>query len=141
MAYLSWKSGKSTGWWYSGTRLYQVVLQPFYDGPEKKSNLVGTVIVGHGIDAAANELRQMSSSQMAFQYGNEVVASTLAPFKALDFARQVREGSIGESLDIDGERFYAKSIELAGGTVPVHIFVLKSYDDALAYLASENRQL
>ena len=141
MADLSLKSGKRTGWWYSGSRLYQVVLQPFYDGPESKGSLVGTVIVGHGIDAAANELRQVSSSQMAFQYGNEVVASTLAPFKALDFARQVRQGSISEQINIDGERFYAKSIELAGGPKPVHIFVLKSYDDALAYLASENRKL
>ena len=83
---LSLKDGKNSGWWYSGTQLYQVVLQPFYDGPENKSNLVGTVIVGHGIGPSANELGRITSTQMAFEYDGDVVASTLAPLKAADFA-------------------------------------------------------
>src|SRR6266568_2512421 len=33
------KQGNSTGWWYSGTRLYQVVLQPFYD--DQPTNFAG----------------------------------------------------------------------------------------------------
>lgn len=141
MLTLSLQYGHNSGWWYSGTRLYQVVLQPFYEGPANKNNLVGTVIVGHGIDPSANELRRITSSQMAFQYGDEVVASTLGPFKAEDFARQVKAGLSGEQIKIDGERFYASSVELAGGSRPVRIIVLKSYHEALAYLAKENRML
>jgi signal transduction histidine kinase/ActR/RegA family two-component response regulator len=141
MLTLSLQYGHNSGWWYSGTRLYQVVLQSFYDGPANKNSLVGTVIVGHGIDPSANELRRITSSQMAFQYGDEVVASTLGPFKAEDFARQVKAGLSGEQIKIDGERFYASSVELAGGSRPVRIIVLKSYDEALAYLAKENRML
>jgi signal transduction histidine kinase/ActR/RegA family two-component response regulator len=141
MMTLSVKGRKDSGWWYSGSRLYQVVLQPFYEDPEKKKNIVGTVIVGHGIDPSANELRRITSSQMAFQYGDEVVASTLAPFKAEEFARQAQAGSLREQIKIDGERFYASSEELAGGARPVRIIVLKSYDEALAYLAHENRML
>ena len=45
---LSSKRTQRSEWWYSGTKLYQVVIQPSYDGPETKKNLVGTVIVGVG---------------------------------------------------------------------------------------------
>src|SRR4029077_2747408 len=38
-------------------------------------------------------------------------------------------------------RFYARSLELASGRKPVRLVVLKSYDEALAYLAKENRML
>ena len=141
MMALSLRDGKNTGWWYSGNRLYQVVLQPFYESPQDKRHLVGTVIVGHGIDPSANELRRITSSQMAFQYGDDVVASTLGPFKAEEFARQVKAGSLEEQIKIDGERFYASSVALTEGPKPVRIIVLKSYDEALAYLAKENRIL
>jgi hypothetical protein len=52
-----------------GTRLYQVVLKSFYEGTPKKSNLLGTVIVGRGIDPQATELRRLSSSHVAFRFG------------------------------------------------------------------------
>ena len=135
------KDGGNDGWWFNGSRLYQVVQQPFYDGVEKKSNLVGTVIVGHGIDPSAKEFRQVTSSQFAFDYGGKVVASTLTPLKTEDLARQLQSGKFEEQINIDGERFYARSFELAGGASPVRIIVLKSYDEALTYLAKENRML
>jgi signal transduction histidine kinase/ActR/RegA family two-component response regulator len=141
MMTLSLSEGKHIGWWYSGSRLYQVVLQPFYEDQARKKNLVGTVIVGHGIDPSANELRRITSSQMAFQYGEEVVASTLAPLKTEEFARQLKTGSLEEQVKVDGERFYTSSVELSGGARPVRIIVLKSYDESLAYLAHENRML
>jgi len=135
------KQGHSTGWWYSGTRLYQVVLQPFYDDQPAKRNLSGTVIVGHGMDRSANELRRVSSSHMAFRYGSDIVASTLPAFKEQDFARVLRSGSSPEQINVDGERFFASSVELASGPQPVSFIVLKSYDEALAYLARENQLL
>ncbi len=138
---LSLKEGGGSGWWYSGSRLYQVVLQPFYDEPEKKKNLVGTVIVGHGIDPSANELGSVSSSQMVFQYGDDVVAGTLAPFKVAEFARQLKTGPLTETVKIDGERYYAMAVNLTSGPKPVRFYVLKSYDEALAYLAKERRML
>ena len=135
------KQGNSTGWWYSGTRLYQVVLQPFYDDPPTSSNLSGTVIVGHGMDRSANELRRISSSHMVFRYGRDIVASTLPAFKEQDFARALRSGSSPEQINVDGQRFFASSVELTSGPQPVSFIVLKSYDEALAYLARENQLL
>ncbi len=136
----SLKEGNSTGWWYSGTHLYQVVLQPFYDGAPTKSNLSGTVIVGRGINPA-NELDRVSSSQLAFRYGSDIVASTLSPFKEREFARQLPDGALQEQVKIDGERFFASSVQLTSGARPVSIIVLKSYGEALLYLHKQNQLL
>jgi HAMP domain-containing protein len=133
------EEGNTTGWWYSGTHLYQVVLQPFYGGTPTKSNLAGTVIVGRGINPA-NELGRVSSSQLAFRYGSDIVASTLPPLKEREFARQLRTGA-WQDVKIDGERFLASSVELTSGAQPVSIIVLKSYNEALAYLAKQDQLL
>jgi signal transduction histidine kinase/ActR/RegA family two-component response regulator len=137
----SLKEHSTTAWWYSGTRLYQVVLQPFYEGEPGKSNVMGTVIVGRSIDPAANELRRLSSSHVAFRYGNEIVASTLPLFEEREFAHQLGSGPWQEHVTLEGERFFASAVELASGPHPVSIIVLKSYNDALAYLQKENQML
>jgi len=136
------REGRTTGWWYSGTRLYQVVLKPFYEGTPRKSNLLGTVIVGRGIDPQATELRRLSSSHVAFRYGNDIVASTLPLFKEEQFATQILKGGpVNEQVTLDGERFYASSVELTTGAKPISIIVLKSYTEALAYLEKQNQLL
>jgi signal transduction histidine kinase/ActR/RegA family two-component response regulator len=138
----SLKDGNTAGWWYSGTRLYQVVLQPFYDGAPLQSNLLGTVIVGRGIDPAANDLSRGSSSQVAFRYGSDIVASSLSASKARDLARELKAGKPQQELKIDGERFFASSVELTPGANPaVSIIVLKSYSEALAFLENLNHLL
>ncbi len=130
----------NTGWWYSGTRLYQIVLQPFYDGTPTKNNLMGTVIVGHGIDPA--ELGRVSSSQIAFRIGSDIVASTLPQLKEGEFASQLKRGvSLPDQVNIDGERFFTRSVDLTSGVQPVSIIVLKSYGEALGYLEKQNRLL
>jgi signal transduction histidine kinase/CheY-like chemotaxis protein len=131
----------TAGWWYSGTRLYQVVLKPFYSGTTAKSNLLGTVIVGRGIDPEATELRRVTSSHVAFRYGNDIVASTLSLFKQQDFTAQLRSGVWKEQVTLDGERFFASSVELTSGAKPVSVIVLKSYNEALAYLEGQNQLL
>ena len=140
------KARNTTGWWYSGSRLYQVVLKPFYSGTADggtpaKSNLLGTVIVGHGIDPQATELRRVSASHVAFRYGNDIVASTLSLFRQQEFTSELRTGPWKTEVTLDGERFFASSVELTGGTKPVSIIVLKSYNDALAYLEKQNQLL
>jgi signal transduction histidine kinase/CheY-like chemotaxis protein len=135
------KERRTTGWWYSGTRLYQVVLKPVYAEASTKGNLLGTVIVGRGIDPEATELRRVSSSHVAFRYGNDIVASTLPLFKEQQFAAQLRTGPRREQVTLDGERFFASSVDLTSGVKPVSIIVLKSYNDSLAYLEKQNQLL
>jgi signal transduction histidine kinase len=129
----------TTGWWYNGTRLYQIVLQPFYDGAPTKSNLLGTVIVGRGIDPA--ELARVSSSQIAFRVGSTFIASTLPPLKEHELVRLAADRPLQEQVNIDGEPFFARSVDLTSGVQPVNIVVLKSYTEALEYLEKQNRLL
>ncbi len=135
------KQRNSTGWWYSGTRLYQVVLKPFYSGTPGKGNLLGTVIVGRGIDPEATELRRVSPSHVAFRYGNDIVASTLSLYQQQEFTAQLRSGVWKDRVTLDGEGFFASAVELSGSAKPVSIIVLKSYNDALAYLEKQNQLL
>jgi signal transduction histidine kinase len=136
------KEGNTEDWWYSGTRLYQVVLQPFYDGVPGKSTLLGTVIVGRGIDPAASELRAISSSQMAFRYGPNIVASTLSSAQELELGRQLRGQISQEQMRINGELFFASSVDLTSSTHPaVTLTVLRSYSRALASLEKLNHLL
>ncbi|HEY6389606.1 MAG TPA: ATP-binding protein [Candidatus Acidoferrum sp.] len=135
------KQRNTTGWWYSGRRLYQVVLKPFYAGTPARNNLLGTVIVGRGIDPEATELRRVSSSHVVFRYGNDIVASTLSLFKQQEFVTELRSGNWKDQVTLDGERFFASSVELTGGAKPVSIIVLKSYNEALAYLEKQNQLL
>src|SRR5208282_6647677 len=103
-------------------------------GTQAKSTLLGTVIVGRGIDPEASELRRVTSSHVAFRYGNDIVASTLSLFKQQELTAQLRSGPWKEQVTLDGERFFASSVELTSGAKPVSVIVLKSYNDSLAYL-------
>jgi signal transduction histidine kinase/CheY-like chemotaxis protein len=78
---------------------------------------------------------------VAFRFGNDIVASTLPLFKEQQFAAQLAAGPWKEQVTLDGERFFASAIELTTGPKPVSIIVLKSYNDALAYLEKQNQLL
>jgi two-component system cell cycle sensor histidine kinase/response regulator CckA len=136
------QKGNTTDWWYSGKRLYQVVLQPFYDGVGTKAKLLGTVIVGRGIDSSAGDLKTISSSQMAFRYGQDIVVSTLSSAREQDLARELKADTLQGPITIDGERFFASSVELTSGASPaLTLTVLKSYNEPLASLKKLNHLL
>lgn len=138
----SLKGGKSSAWWYSGSRLYQVVLEQFYGSAPTKSTLLGTVIVGRSVEPSANNLRSVSSSQMVFRYGRAIVASTLSSAQDQEFARQLQDRISQEQIQINGERFLASSVELTPDAKPaVSVTVLKSYTEALTSLGKLNHLL
>jgi signal transduction histidine kinase/ActR/RegA family two-component response regulator len=128
----------TTGWWYSGTRLYQVVLQRFYADPPLNKTLLGTVIVGRGIDnREVSDLRRISASQVVLRYGGTIVVSTLNALKEWELTPQIQGRSAPEQVQIDNERYLASTVELTLGTRPaVSLTVLKSYNDATAVLKS-----
>jgi len=139
----STKKGNTTDWWYSGTQLYQVVLQPFYDDPPLNKTLLGTVIVGHGIDAReVSDLRRISASQIVLRHGGDIVVSTFSPSKEQELGRQIQDRPASEQIQIGNERYLASSVELTPGVHPaVSLTVLKSYDDATAVLNKLNHLL
>ena len=130
-------------WWFDGRHLYQVALQPYFEDQLAKGKMLGTVVVGREVDIpAANDLARISSSQVVFRYGPEIVVSTLPILKAHDFAKQIGSRTIPPELQIDNERFFASSVDLTPGIAPgVSLTLLKSYDEAMAFLRDLNRLL
>ena len=136
-------TGNSTGWWFSGSNLYQVVLQPFYEDLGRKSKLSGTVVVGRILDSArARDLGRISSSHLVFRYGNNIVLSTLSLFAESTLAREFQGRTMPNEVQIDGERLFASTLDLTPGMSPgVTLTVLKSDREARGFLRRLNRLL
>jgi len=142
-------SDESSGhWWFGGQHLYEVFLRPIYFGPAKENRLLGFLAIGYEIDdRLTSQVGRIAASQVAFYYGNAVVKTTLTPVQEPELDRQrglqhVAEDSGPEEIQLGEERFLTTSLELSGGKNPsVRLVVLKSYDQATAFLDSLNRLL
>jgi len=134
--------GETSSWWFTGTNLYQVVLQPFYDNSSRK-NLLGFVVVGRLISTrAAADLSRITSSDIIFREAGKVAVSTLPLLKEAEFSRVFPYQFVPTELALGNERFHASALELAPGLQPVaDIIVLKSHREADAYLERLNRLL
>lgn len=135
-------------WWSGGQHLYEVFLRPIYFGPAEENRLLGFLIIGYEIDdRTASQVGRIAASQVAFYYGDTVVKTTLSPVQESELARQRVRRSAAETSDpveiqLGEERFLITSLELAGAKNPsVRLTVLKSYDQATAFLDSLNRLL
>jgi len=137
----------STQWWFGSQHLYQVFIKPVYFGPESDNHPLGLLVLGYEIDERiTSQVSKIAASQVAFYYGDKVVRSTLTPAQEVELGRHalVRSGSLidPEELQLGDERFLGTSIELAPGKKPsVRLSVLKSYDQATAFLDNLNRLL
>jgi len=137
----------SSHWWFGEHHLYQTFAQPVYFGTKTEGPLLGFLIIGDEIDnRLAKEVSKVSASQVAFSYGNEIVATTLTPEQAQDPAvRSLVEGSAenaSRDIEVGKENFAATSLDLSGQQeMPVHLTVLGSYDQAARFLGNLNRLL
>jgi signal transduction histidine kinase/ActR/RegA family two-component response regulator len=143
MLHRSLGSGSAYTWWINDKNVYQVVLQRFYDGPPVKSNLLGTVVVGRSMDVrAASDLGRISSSQIIFRYGKDVVVSTLSALQEQEVVRQIQDLPTQEQAYIGNERFLTSVVDLTPGSLPTaNVIILKSYKEAAASLARLNHLL
>jgi signal transduction histidine kinase len=143
----SLNEGESRGWWYGGGHLYEVFIQPIYFGAPSDHTLLGILALGYEIDdRVAADVRRIASSQVAFRYDQAVVVSTLSPSQQAALVQHTELDSHGLTppgdIDLEGERYLMTSVELAPGSTPVvSLSVLKSYDQATAFLESLNRWL
>ena len=142
-------SDESSGhWWFGGQHLYEVFLRPIYFGPAEENRLLGFLAIGYEIDdRLTSQVGRIAASQVAFYYGNAVVKTTLTPVQEPELDRQrvfkpAAEDSGPEEIQLGEERFLTTSLELSGGKNPsVRLVVLKSFDQATAFLDSLNRLL
>ena len=139
----SFHSKQTDGWWFSGQRLYQVVVRPVFGNADQNHARLGTVVVGRAIDGSAvNELRRISSSEVAFRYGKTIIVSTLAPLDEDNLQQQVGGGAVPSFLQIGNEKYLASSKDLTAGVGGgISLIVLKSYDGAITFLNRLNRLL
>jgi signal transduction histidine kinase len=152
----------SSHWWFGSHHLYQAFVQPVYFGSKTEGTLLGFLVIGYEIeDRLAREVSKVSASQVAFSYGDEIVATTLAPLQSQSPAvRALWAGSSqnGRSEDVSlqnelsptsprdvevgGELFLATSLDLSTQQeTPVRLTVLGSYDQAARFLGNLNRLL
>jgi signal transduction histidine kinase/CheY-like chemotaxis protein len=143
----SMQAGESRNWWLGGGHLYEVWLQPIYFGVATQENVMGLLAVGHEInEVEAREFSRVVSSEIVFQCGNTVVASTLPPLGADGFPG-VSTGDADASdliseVDYGHERYLAAMLRVSSaGELPVTLIVLKSLDKATAFLDRLNRIL
>jgi len=137
------KGGTRALWWMNAGRLYQIVLQPYSSDPPQNKTVLGTVLVGREMDAGwMGELARISSSQVMFRRGGDVVISTINP---LDEARVAQElGKDGGITQIETARgqFYASSVEVSPSLPSGLSFTaLESYAGPMAWLKRMNRVL
>jgi signal transduction histidine kinase len=136
-------------WWYGAQHLYEVFLKPIYFGPATENRLLGFLVIGYEIDdGVAAQVSRLATSQVAFYYRDSVVRSTLSPVQEAELTeRRITPQSvpgISEPVEVPlgSERFLGTSLELAASKNPsVSLAVLKSYDQATAFLASLNSLL
>jgi signal transduction histidine kinase len=133
-------------WWLAGGHLYEVVLAPIYFGPHADNSLLGVVAVGYEMnDGVARQVAQIAASQVAILSGQTVVVSTLAPQQADELSAQVRERAFSlQAVDrkLGSESFVVSALDLNPSEAPpVTMMVLKSYDEATAFLNHLSRLL
>ena len=137
--------GQTRDWWFGSGHLFEVFLQPIYFGSPAEHTLLGVLAVGYEIDdRVAADVSRVASSQAAFRYGKTIVVSTLSATQQADLEREAERflaaGLGPQDVQLGGEKFLSTSVELAPGGAPaVSLSVLKSYDQATAFLESLNR--
>jgi signal transduction histidine kinase len=146
----SFERGDTRDWWFAGGHLFQVSIRPIYFGDPANGTELGVLGVGYEISQqVAADISRVAASQVAFRYGPALVVTTLKPAQRDELARLAsRQAGAGASpsdpsdIDLGGERFLAASADLVpNGSLPVGLIVLKSYDQATAFLQSLNRWL
>jgi signal transduction histidine kinase len=135
-------------WWYVRGHLYEVFLQDIYFGPESGHQLLGYLLLGYEIDDhVARDLSRVAASEIAFRYGDVIVRSTLKPAQEselLQVAPRMPTGGSpqGDQIRLGEERFLATAVDLpTPGSPPLNLWVMKSFDQATAFLSSLNELL
>ena len=135
-------------WWYVEGHLYEVFLQDIYFGPASGHQVLGYLLLGYEIDdRVARDLSRVAASEVAFRYGDSIVRSTLKPAQESGLLRVAPRSAAGgppqgDEIRLGEERFLATAVDLpTPGAPTLNLWVLKSLDQATAFLSSLNELL
>src|SRR5438094_8927945 len=133
-------SGESRDWWFGNGRLFEVFLQRIYFGSPEDDTPIGVLAVGYEIDnRVAADVSRVASSQVAFRYGPAMVVSTVSSGDRAYLEQRADQFFTSHSepweVQLGSERLLATSLRLvADNAHPVPLTVLKSFDEATAFL-------
>jgi hypothetical protein len=135
-------------WWYVEGHLYEVFLQDIYFGPASEHQRLGYLLLGYEIDDhVVRDLSRVAASEVAFRYGDVIVRSTLKPAQESELLRvpprtATPDRRKGIRYRLGEERFLATSVDLyMPGAAALNLWVLKSFDQATAFLSLLNQLL
>jgi signal transduction histidine kinase len=138
----------SKDWWFGNGHLYEVWLQPIYLGAPSTSATLGFLVVGYDLnEQAAENFSNIAATDVAFYWGNTMVASTLPADERMQLTEQFRgdrtgTGGIAHEWKLGKEEYLAKTVKLSaheGSTVS--LTVLQSVDKATQFLSDLNHVL
>lgn len=138
-------SGNTRDWWFGGGRLFQVFLQPISFGDPAAGSALGLLAVGYEVnDAVAADVSRVAASEVGFAYDNALVISTVDARHRDALAALVTAGegraTTPHEVSLGDEAFLANSVRISRESAPaVTLTVLKSFDEATAFLRSLNR--
>jgi signal transduction histidine kinase len=136
-------------WWFCGKHLFEVSIQPIHVGARNEDRIVGYLVLGYEVDdAVVRELSQVAASQVVFLYGPTLVRSTLSPLQETELIQHAgltaanNKAPEPSEIQLGQERFLVSRVNLTPDvTPPVQLCVLKSLDQATAFLGHLNRLL
>jgi signal transduction histidine kinase len=135
-------------WWYVEGHLYEVFLQDIYFGSVSDHRVLGYLVLGYEIDDRfARELSRIAASEVVFRSADSILRSTLKPAQEAELLRVKPQSQPGDKLEpkqirLGDERYLATSVDLPSpGAPPLSLWVLKSFDQATAFLRSLNEVL
>jgi signal transduction histidine kinase/ActR/RegA family two-component response regulator len=142
---LLFHSPEKHDWWFVNGHLYDLTFAPITAGAGSEAHSLGIVALGREVTpqgiAGADGLQ---SGPVVFERDGLVLLSSLDPMLWTDFQKWISKSSLSagaiHEIDLGGERYLGSSIELSGDH-PVHLYCLKSYDQATSFLGSLNRML
>jgi signal transduction histidine kinase len=141
----SLSNGESRDWWFGSGHLFEVFLQRIYFGSPEDENPIGILAVGYEIDnAVASDVSRVASSEVAFGYQSRIVVSTIPRTEIAELTRRIDGldgvGARPVELELGSERFITTTVRLSNeNSIPVTLTVLKSFDEATAFLQNLNR--
>ena len=138
-------SGSSTLWWSCGSHLFQVAVRPIYLGPKELNHVVGFLTLGSEIDEkVTRELSEVAASEVVFRAGSRFMRTTLTPVQEAELEANGSSAFAAgrpQQIQLNGERFLAREVQLSTSPVTVKLTVLKSLDQSSWFISHLDRVL
>jgi len=139
----TFEKGLTRDWWLAEGRLYQIVTQPVQFGQHGQDTVVGILVTGHEIDQKeAQRFSSVIGNDVVFRTGGYLISNRTDGAGQSELISHLDAHEDPFEIQLGKERFLAATERLYSSPgFDVSITVLKSFDQATAFLSSLNRVL